>query len=45
MPVHAVRTAWRITRLDISPLLGVPAHPGARLLRRWSLNHYTGVNG
>ncbi|GAA3786904.1 ABC transporter permease [Streptomyces coacervatus] len=28
-----------------SPLLGVLAYLGARLLWRWSLNHYTGVNG
>ncbi|MPY58893.1 ABC transporter permease [Streptomyces spongiae] len=29
----------------ISPLLGVLAYLGARLLWRWSLSHYTGVNG
>ncbi|MER6419499.1 ABC-2 family transporter protein [Streptomyces sp. NPDC001137] len=28
-----------------SPLLGALAYLGARLLWRWSLNHYTGVNG
>jgi ABC-2 type transport system permease protein len=28
-----------------SPLLGVLAYLGARLLWRWSLRHYTGVNG
>lgn len=28
-----------------SPLLGVLAYLGARLLWRWSLDHYTGVNG
>ncbi|GHI02526.1 ABC transporter [Streptomyces cellostaticus] len=28
-----------------SPLLGVGAYLGARLLWRWSLGHYTGVNG
>jgi ABC-2 type transport system permease protein len=28
-----------------SPLLGVLAYLGARLLWRWSLGHYTGVNG
>ena len=29
----------------LSPLLGVVAYLGARLLWRWSLRHYTGVNG
>ncbi|NGO10163.1 ABC transporter [Streptomyces sp. HC44] len=29
----------------ISPLLGALAYLGARLLWRWSLRHYTGVNG
>ncbi|WP_280874716.1 ABC transporter permease [Streptomyces pseudovenezuelae] len=28
-----------------SPLLGLAAYLSARLLWRWSLNHYTGVNG
>jgi ABC-2 type transport system permease protein len=28
-----------------SPLLGVLAYVGSRLLWRWSLDHYTGVNG
>ena len=28
-----------------SPLLGVLAYVGSRLLWRWSLGHYTGVNG
>lgn len=28
-----------------SPVLGVLAYVGARLLWRWSLRHYTGVNG
>ena len=28
-----------------SPLLGLAAYLAARLLWRWSLNHYTGVNG
>lgn len=35
---------------DVAPgellaLLGVAAYLGARLLWRWSLGHYTGVNG
>ncbi|MEU5093496.1 ABC-2 family transporter protein [Streptomyces sp. NPDC020996] len=29
----------------LSPLLGALAYAAARLLWRWSLNHYTGVNG
>ncbi|MEW2404060.1 ABC-2 family transporter protein [Streptomyces sp. NPDC046862] len=29
----------------LSPLLGVLAYLGTRLLWRWSLSHYTGVNG
>ncbi|MEV6168749.1 ABC-2 family transporter protein [Streptomyces sp. NPDC051954] len=29
----------------VSPLLGVLAYAGARLLWRWALRHYTGVNG
>lgn len=29
----------------ISPLLGLLAYAGSRLLWRWSLGHYTGVGG
>lgn len=28
-----------------SPLVGLLAYLGARLLWRWSLGHYSGVNG
>ena len=36
---------WLSVVAVVAPLLGLLAYLGARLLWRWSLGHYSGVNG